>query len=63
MWRVESGGSAGDRLLVSGGDDDTVRIWDSSSWQPIVGHNESDGKRRGSLTTVAASPRAARTRR
>ena len=31
------------RRLVSGGDDDTVRVWDASSWQPMLGHDDAAG--------------------
>ena len=43
------------RRLVSGGDDHTVRMWDATSWQPMLGHDDAgcaafsnDGRRIGS---------------
>ena len=26
--------------LVSGADDNTVRVWDGASWQPMIGHDD-----------------------
>jgi WD40 repeat protein len=28
------------RRLVSGADDNTLRVWDAASWQPLIGHDD-----------------------
>ena len=47
--------SPDDQRLVSGGEDGTIRVWDTASWQPMLGHSDTafagffdDGRRIGS---------------